>query len=617
MTELLIGGYRVVLPPDFSLKFTEENPFFTKRGKYTLDLNLSLQHPVNAKIYGHCDRANKSGDVPTGRSAILIVDGKVYLKGIEVYLSHTNTEVSIQLISGNSELNYIIGEDRSVRDLNLGSAILEPWPPLSDSQFAIDPSILDLDESYPARDWQLLPFMTNDSDYLIGNSYHYLSLPSNWMPKGDFVLKFSGVRDLRTSPHDNRNRRPQPYLCAIIDKVFQSLGYELLENAIAEHSIYKHIYIVHGFDTLDYAKMMPDWTVAEFLYQLELFFDCTVVVDANKKNVRILSNSMPLEQTETQLLTVSDNFKTESGEDVEFTREEKNIGYSLGSEEYYALGKLPAAVKKIATMVGSTIGEIPDLIAAADANKLKCIFRDNETNTDFIAYNSNGTLLAKRVDSFKDLLNNPEKSEGLDIEIKIIPAPFKALKRTIDIVYANCPSVQYHMQFPMVENYDPLVTQRAADNEDDFSIQDLATGSDTIESQSLNTKLRVALFMGRQYVDTVGAPNLETREKIENFPICFVEDYPDYYNASTYSRQFLTGQHPFRFDWISENIYQKSTRINADSLKVFEIQSAWPFDIKSKFVIKNRLYLCSKVEVNIDIDGVKSLPVGYFYLIEQ
>lgn len=618
MTELFIDGRKVVLPPDLSLKYTEENPFFTKRGKYTLDITLSLLHPDNARIYGHCDRINKGGDVPSGRTAVLVVDGKVYLRGKEVYLNHTESQVSIQLVSGNSELNYVIGENKSLRDLSLGSAQLEPWPEHSPLYQIPDNAILSMDESYPDKEWQLLPFMTEDNDYLIGNAFFMSSYPNGFLPDYNDIIRFCGVRDTRQSSFNVviRNRRPQPYFCAIIDKVFLALGYEVVSNFIADHEIYKHLYVVHGYDTVEFAKMLPDWTVSEFLKQIELLFDCTVLVDSNTYSVRIMSNATIFEQQIGPSLVVSDIFKSEIDEQPDMTRENKNIGYNLGTSSYYSLAKLSSAIKKIAIQVPSTIGEIPSLVTDDDEDKFKKIFRDNETDTDFIAYNSNGTVIPKRVDHFRDLMNNPEKSDGLDIEIKIVPAPFKSITRTSDLVYAGGVSKSYLLQLPIVENYDPLVIQRPADDKDDFSIQELAAGAETASTTPINSNFRLALFMGRTFVDTVGIPNLEVREKMEPCPICFVEDYPEYYNYSTFTRRFLLSQHPFRFDWIYENIYHRASTVNMASQKAFEIHSHWPFDITSKFVINNRQFLCSKVEVQIDIDGIKALPIGYFCPIE-
>ena len=50
MTELFIDRQPVILPEDFSLEVIQENPFFTKNGKYTYELKLSLQNEQNAKL---------------------------------------------------------------------------------------------------------------------------------------------------------------------------------------------------------------------------------------------------------------------------------------------------------------------------------------------------------------------------------------------------------------------------------------------------------------------------------------------------------------------------------------------------------------------------------------
>ena len=58
MTNLYINGVAVVLPSGFSISVKQENAFFTKNGEYTYDIELSLQDPVNARLYGFLNRLN-------------------------------------------------------------------------------------------------------------------------------------------------------------------------------------------------------------------------------------------------------------------------------------------------------------------------------------------------------------------------------------------------------------------------------------------------------------------------------------------------------------------------------------------------------------------------------
>ena len=98
-----------------------ENPFFTKNGKHTLEIALSLLNPENAKIYRHCNRLNSRERIASNRSVIPVADGDVLLNGTEIITEITEKEVKIQLVSGESELNYFIGGDKKPNSLELGS----------------------------------------------------------------------------------------------------------------------------------------------------------------------------------------------------------------------------------------------------------------------------------------------------------------------------------------------------------------------------------------------------------------------------------------------------------------------------------------------------------------
>ena len=120
MTQLIIAGVETVLPQSFSVTVKRENSFFTKSGEYTYDCTLRLDNPVNQQLYGFLHRLNKTDQVTTNRTAILMADGHVYCRGTEVVTKWTDQTVSIQIVSGESELNYLVGQERKIEDLVLG-----------------------------------------------------------------------------------------------------------------------------------------------------------------------------------------------------------------------------------------------------------------------------------------------------------------------------------------------------------------------------------------------------------------------------------------------------------------------------------------------------------------
>jgi len=610
VTRLFIDGQEVVLPDDLSLTVIEENPFLTKNGEYTYDITLSLMHSTNAKIYQHCNRLNNSYDLPSSRKAVLISDNHLILNGTEIIINISDTAVKIQLVSGNSELNYFIGDDKIIRNLDLGSATRLTTNALICSS---------LDQGYPSRDWQLIPFMTNDSDVIIGNGYFYYYYPAGYDPTYNDVLRFAGIMPTGDGGVAiNFKQRPQPYLCFILKQIIASFGYTIEYNAIAEHSIWKNAVIIQGYDTMEYAKMLPDWTVAKFLENIEKFFCCTVVVNSQEKKVNIYFNSYPLEAEDFEEINIVDEYDADIDNDNDILEyKNTNIGYSLDSEDYYSLKKLSDSIKNLATVSDTILLDVADLVSDdTDADRFKKIFHDTETDTDFIAYDD-GSVIPKVVDSFKNLMNNPDDDDSVNLELNIIPASFKTMKvsRTY-YTFSNDGSTgtakNYYLQIPVVENYDPLIQS----SDDDYTIQGLAVGDDSINSRSLNSKLRLVLYAGRQEVDLEGITDQETIDKFEKFPTCFVESLPEYYSSDHFPRDFLNGINPFRIKWLYENMYEPANRINVSKKYPFTFIDR-KVNIKKPFLIRNRKYICEKIERSITIEGIKTLSKGYFYQIEN
>ena len=118
MTELFIDGISAVLGKDFNIQVKRENPLFTKNGEYTYDITLPLDNATNADLYRHLNRLNSTQAVATNRRAVLVADNRVYCNGTEIITGWTEDTVSIQIASGNSELNWLIGADLQISFLD-------------------------------------------------------------------------------------------------------------------------------------------------------------------------------------------------------------------------------------------------------------------------------------------------------------------------------------------------------------------------------------------------------------------------------------------------------------------------------------------------------------------
>lgn len=612
MTELLIDRQRVVLPRGLNMQVIEENPFFTKNGTYTLDVTLSLEEDENAKVYRHINRMHVVDGIgvdsetgkPMNRTAMLIVDNEVVLNGTEIVTDWSDSSVTIQLVSGNSELNFLIGGERKLRDLELGSANVDA-----------DTIKDDLDHTYPERNWLILPFIArNMDDYYEGIPFVFnrWNLRFGLNPR-ELYYQFNGNEPFLTDPELNfyKNYRPQPYLCFIIESVLKSLGYSLTYNTLAAHPVLRYMYVVHGFDTWEFAKMLPDWTVNEFIGKIETQFDCTLVIDEFGKTAGLYFNNE--ETTDSVVsLEVHDEYTTEIDRENVRSVQEANIGYDIDTseDEYYLYQKLDKSVKEAAirdtyTSTGDLLSKVNDASDAMRFRKIliQSLLGGNEVQAGdrFIVYNTGGEpetmpVRPKKVDSFRNLIRDSEREE-IDIALGIIPAPMQAYTTT------------YHFQYPVVQEADPVIKKAEEVQEDYTPVQDLIEGDSSVKSVTAPDKMYVAMYSGRQKLIPI-APGIEA----EDFPLPYVESLAEFFIDSGTEYYFNNREvNPFRLEWLDREIYSKWRGVDTTRTYKLTYTDQGKIDIKSKFVANNKALRCAKIERTITIDGFAETVRGDFY----
>ena len=260
MTELFIDGVSAVLPKDFNVTVKRENPMFTKNGEYTYDITLPLGNPTNARLYEHLNRLNSVAEVKTKRRAVLVADNRVYCNGTEIITGWTDDTVNIQIASGNSELNYVIGGDLQISFLDMKETTL--------TEGDYSPN----EKTYPDIDYNLAPVYSNVDGTVLNQWNYYFTTEDtpNWIPGGVYI--------------------PQPYLCAYIKELLSAIGYTLDINQL-EDTVYKDVYICHTQHTTKWAEMLPGWSVVDFLNEIEKLFNMSLVVNNRDRTARLLFRS--------------------------------------------------------------------------------------------------------------------------------------------------------------------------------------------------------------------------------------------------------------------------------------------------------------------------------------
>lgn len=326
MLRLLIDSMPVNLSADINFDYNSANPFFTKSGEYTLDIDINLNDPANALVYKSIDRLDIITH-PKKRKAVLYDEKGIIINGTEIILEIDIHNAKIQLVAGNSDLNYLANDETSIRDLNLGSIQLT----------SLQTELAGLNSFYPQRNYVCTPVMRKIDD-------------SNTDLKNTLITSANGpVFDPSVTLAD---LHPQPFLLYYVEKMVEVLGYKIKTNCLLQEEKWCRLILVNGIDTLEYAKMLPNWKSSEFFTEIEKLFNVIFVVDQVKKTVDIIS--VVTFYNEKEIINISaDNVLDQTNK--KFDQDEslyinyKNVKYDFPDYDYYKYADIEPGILKMCT----------------------------------------------------------------------------------------------------------------------------------------------------------------------------------------------------------------------------------------------------------------------------
>jgi hypothetical protein len=295
MLRLLIDRNPVNLQADASVELYDTNPLFTKQGEHTYDLDIDLHDPQNALVYKYINRYDVE-HVPSNREAILYNENGLILHGTEVILEVEDYSAKIQVVAGNSELNYLFGIRKQVRHLDLGK-VTWPKPASSTDRTYFQNWVRQIwAGSYPQCDFAFAPFCYYNTMPHAANDIIDTSTVSNTLTEHAFLManqfsiaygSGSGFASATGVIPGNGTYFPMPYLASIVDKIITALGYTVGVNAIADDERYRKIVIIQRNSAAYFALMLPDWTISDFISEVEKFLNVIFDVDQATKTVNI------------------------------------------------------------------------------------------------------------------------------------------------------------------------------------------------------------------------------------------------------------------------------------------------------------------------------------------
>lgn len=571
MTELLIDGVQVVLPAEFTISVKRENPIFTKNGEYTYEITLSLINPTNAALYGFLSRINSVADIKEKRSAVLIADNRVYCNGTEVITGWTDKEVNVQIVSGNSELNYFIGSDDMISSLT-GMPESNPFNSSGEADIQY------IKKRYPDVDFNLAP----------------VSVSSFFEHINEWVYKKDGDVETLDIPTYLQNSEivPQPYLCAYIREVLKALGYTLTYNAI-EDTPWRDTYIVHTNITSKWNLMLPGWTIKEFLSGVETFFNSTFVINHKDKTVKLfLNNNYIPNVTVSHVRQIVDEYSVECVEETENVVT-SNVTYKLPDQIWYGLRNIPDIVWNTAEQ-RTIIGNVNTFFSKEENQKPNVIFYDTNMDRYMIYGNLPSLSTCQTVHQLAEL---KRENSSKTIELPFVPVAFYVMQgHLVDNAYSQ-------VAIPFIK------TAKESEEEGNIADMNITEMVEELKEEDYDSQKSIL------YLAFYSGYNSNPIGKIpaNRIPLPYFDE-----TILTSDGETLVSQDgaTFRLPVIAANFYDDVYDI--DTVNPIEITSydSNLFDTLSVFEIHNKYFLCKEIEYTLTAKGRDQAWKGTFYPIK-
>lgn len=571
MTELFIDGNPVMLPTNMDLKVKQQNPLITKNGTFTLDLALSLKERNNSILYKHIERMQSSAAIK-GRSALLLSDARIILNGTEAIISNTDQEVKIQLLSGNSELNYFINSDIYISELDLGA----------EAELSVD---------------------------------YIQKQPLGKYPVSSFC-SFKVKIDNKFYNDGAENPCFQPYLLAMLEKIIKSLGYTITTNELINDSVANGLYILNSVQSTEYNKFLPGWKAIDFISECETFLNIAFDISDFDKTVRILRRTADSRFGTYAIDNVIDSYeRTFDTENKNAEISYKNVQYDFPSNIWYKYQDIDDEImekaeihtvstyKELCTLLGIQIEDLHPWIPIQIAEKYYktlTVFYVTESDTYYMVELFNYVVdnpgesgsatwhYLRPINRFKKYVSDPDADF---VSLKFIPAQMLYLA-TGGMLIWGVSTVPYQSdKLDEVEN-----------KETDFN-KYVQNGIKNINDQ----KKTVCLAISKMWEE--GDPFFTD----SGSQIDYVDDSA--FCGESMDFKYRTLRIAGKYG-LFNRFYNVNQRYDTSKEYTIKFISRLMPDVRSEFLFNNKLFICKELEYRVTKDGIHPEITGLFYEVK-
>lgn len=593
MIYAIIDGKKAWPDGSANIKLTLENPHVRVSDSYTYEISFPMSVMENLQVFGNIHRLDVSKRKKVYDECQLYVDNLLVVAGIGTVTNITHEAVKLQIIGGASRVRFkTSAESLFLDEIDMGEvdAAHAGWV---SSIFAVltPDQISEFKAGAPGGNGYTFFGVGNEYETILQNCIH--------------------ARDENISEAVMfKYPTPQVQLMHVLKCVMEVLGYTIAINDY-DSAPWTQLYICNSRQSPKLQHCVPHWKVSTFLEEFRKLFNATFLYHEMEHTVDILSKGNGEEETVTY--ECSDEFSAEYDEDGLQFMGTDTIGYSYRES---AFREYPEYISeeifdKFPLQEYDTYDECRAAVnRMAKKEAMTTLFYVREYDLHYYAWeSSSGGYILSRVGWFHDLRRSSNRTE-----LKIVPAAFGNFfadyeeRGYKEAWYLGCPFVE-GSALPRLG--DEVETEAV---EDEYqTIRDVVEEGVAVENGEDEDDVMELAF-------TQGVP---VTVKAERKALLDFQPWRMTWRAFTDSWMDADAKVPasLALSGVSDNrpyvgqFHKDSLQVNINSpVNIRFLCDGLP-DPTKFFIFKGKKYLCAKVEISINGDGIDKIKSGYFYEI--
>lgn len=616
-----------------NIKIVLDNPFVKDGDEKSMEVVFPLSVPENRAVFGFLDRLDTTFETQDYPDCRLLVDNFEVISGVGTITAINPDEVRLQILSGKNYLKYRSDFDKVFIDmLDYGSVLTRHI--IMQKQYASTKDALNIWSEYnsqgfigdPGR-YAFMPTHDESNDF-------YVNMPSDLIDGGSPWRKV-GV--------NITNMAIQPNLMMVLNTVLQKLGYSVIENSF-NVSPWSNIYICSAKLGLSMAKALPHWSAYKFFDEFRKTFNASFIFDDKNKTVRVIKfDESALYGSE--VVEPADDFKS--------SFDESGINYIGASNLEYTLSSCGREPELLSNEVleNFTLRDYPsyDQMVSAygrltDKDKFTSIFhcpfgyyyhgtqrwyRDPDSwDSTLVPCGSANPLVRREGSDAISLKISPVACEWQNVEIWCAPIGETISKKTGSRIgygpvygtdkwsmWAYIPNVECDAQ----EEWGASAT--VDDTPDYVSVKEVLEEQTSIPSKESDDSLMQIMFVSGKMQYITVFEKVKRLWDYEPQSVYLPTAYTDWAAAShavSTVAKWSMALHSL------DNTISYIGKLHASSLQIKRNvngnnEIVVPFlykgkpDSKKIFLMRNKRYIASKIELQVTEKGIDDIKTGYFY----